>query len=926
MKTSKILSGRSILFLAFFIFSNAFTVSSQVINDWTTKGNGGGGALFSPSFSPHNPDEFYIACDMSELFRTTDLGVSWTEVDFKEMIGNNGAIVQFTNNPLINYCVNFEGDLRTPYKTTDGGATWSALASDPTFGEAYSLFCDPNNSNNILVSSYTNLYYSSNGGLSFTSKFSNATGCHIAGALFDGVNIYVGTNSGLLTSANSGLSFSLSAVGGIPATEAMVSFEGAKQSGIVKLFCVTLGSADVYPGVTGADFYGYKKIYSLDVGNPAWIAGTIGIAANTYPFFVSMARTNISVAYVAGGSDAGSPVVYKTTNGGLSWTSVLLTINNQNVFTGWAGHGGDRGWSYGEYALGFQCSPVDPNKIAITDLGFPHITTDGGITWKQAYVNPTDQNPMNASTPTGKYYRTTGLENTSCWWLTWSDANNIFGSYSDIKGTRSTDGGNYWSFNYTGHSNNTMYQSVKHPTNGNIYGATSTLHDMYQSTFLTDARINGGLGRILFSTNKGQAWQTLHDFAHSVIGLALDPNNTNRMYATVIHSTLGGIFVSSNIQNGGASTWIQLSNPPRTEGHPFNIRVLNDGTLLCSYSGRRNSTGAFTASSGIFISTNSGNSWIDRSHSGMFYWTKDVVVDPHDVNQNTWYGCVFSGWGGPPNGLGGLYKTTNRGINWTKINNLDRVGSCTISPVNPNEMYMSTEVNGLWYSNNINSPTPAFTQVVGYKFRQPERIFYNPHNTNEVWVTSFGNGIKVGHTIPSAISLNVTIGIEGLWNGLTQVQDTVKLFLRNNSSPFGAVDSSIVKLNSSGNAVANFSNAPDGNYYFQVKHRNALETWSFSAITFTAGQTTIYNFTTSQMQAFGNNLILKSGKWCIYSGDVNNNGSIDASDLALIDNDAANFITGYVQTDLSGDNFVDGTDFSIGDNNAFNFVSVAKPQ
>lgn len=924
MKTSQSFLVRSALILTLLFLSNLSSVSTQVINSWTSKGNGGGGALFSPSFSPHNPNELYIACDMSELFRTTDLGITWGEVDFKEMTGNNGATVQFTNTPLISYCVNFESDLRTPYKTTNGGTTWSPLVSDPTFGEAYSLFCDPTNSNNVLVSSYTNLYYSSNGGSSFTSKFSNGSGCYIAGAFFDGTNIYVGTNSGLLTSVNSGSTFSLSAVGGIPGTEAMVSFTGAKQSGVVRFFCVTLGSGDVYPGVTGADFYGYQKIYSIDVGNPNWIQRTTGIAASTYPFFVSSSLTNTSISYAAGGSDAGSPVVYKTTNGGVSWTGVLLTVNNQNVFTGWAGHGGDRGWSYGEYALGFQCSPADPNKVAITDLGFPHITTNGGLNWRQAYVNPSDQNPLNSSTPTGKNYRTTGLENTSCWWLTWSDANNIFGSYSDIKGTRSTDGGNYWSFNYTGHANNTMYQSVQHP-NGNVYGATSTLHDMYQSTYLQDSRINGGLGRVLFSTNKGQAWQTLHDFAHAVIGLSLDPNNTNRMYASVIHSTLGGIFVSSNIQNGSSSTWTQLSNPPRTEGHPFNIKVLNDGTLLCSYSGRRNPAGTFTASSGVFISTNSGASWIDRSNSGMLYWTKDVIVDPHDVNQNTWYGCVFSGWGGPPNGLGGLYKTINRGVNWTKINSLDRVGSCTISPVNSNELYLTTEVNGLWYSGNINSVTPSFTQVAGYKFRQPERVFYNPHNTNEVWVTSFGNGIKVGYTNPPAIVLNTTIGIEGFWNGSVQVQDTMRLYLRNSLAPYSVVDSSVVILNSSGSALANFVNAGNGNYFIQTKHRNALETWSLTSVSFTTGSTTIYDFTFAQAQAFGNNMIIKGGRWCFYSGDVNHDGTVDATDVSLVDNDASNFVIGYVQTDLNGDSFVDGSDFSLSDNNAANFVSVAKP-
>ena len=28
-------------------------------------------------------------------------------------------------------------------------------------------------------------------------------------------------------------------------------------------------------------------------------------------------------------------------------------------------------------------------------------------------------------------------------------------------------------------------------------------------------------------------------------------------------------------------------------------------------------------------------------------------------------------------------------------------------------------------------------------FRQPERVFFNPFNPNEVWVTSFGGGVMV---------------------------------------------------------------------------------------------------------------------------------------------------------------------------------------
>ena len=59
---------------------------------------------------------------------------------------------------------------------------------------------------------------------------------------------------------------------------------------------------------------------------------------------------------------------------------------------------------------------------------------------------------------------------------------------------------------------------------------------------------------------------------------------------------------------------------------------------------------------------------------------------------------------------------------------------------------MTTETQGLWYSNNIHAATPTFTQVAAYPFRQPERVFFNPFNPNEIWVTSFGNGLRVGVT------------------------------------------------------------------------------------------------------------------------------------------------------------------------------------
>jgi hypothetical protein len=59
-------------------------------------------------------------------------------------------------------------------------------------------------------------------------------------------------------------------------------------------------------------------------------------------------------------------------------------------------------------------------------------------------------------------------------------------------------------------------------------------------------------------------------------------------------------------------------------------------------------------------------------------------------------------------------------------------------------VYVTTETQGLWISNNINATTPSFSLVGSYPFRQPERVFFNPFNANEVWVSSFGNGMKMG--------------------------------------------------------------------------------------------------------------------------------------------------------------------------------------
>jgi len=739
-----------ILFFSFIII-HLFSQPSA----FNARGIGGGGALFSLSINPANNNEYYIACDMGELFHTTDYGLTYSQVHFQQVIGGHNSKVCYTATAGLLYTISYENNSVIPKKSTDNGVTWLALAGNPdNTEETFSIDVDYNNPNRVIISYYGNIYFSSNGGNSFTSIHTAATssGNVVAGVFFDGSSIYIGTNDGVLVSTNGGTSWSTAAIAGLPANERIWSFAGAKVGSTTRFFCITADVADIYVGVVGSDYYNFMKgVYAVDYGSGNWVPKMTGITSGTdFPMFVAMATNDINTVYLAGSNSSGFPNVLKTSNAGTSWNRVFNTTNNQNINTGWSGQGGDRGWGYGECAFGLAVAPNNANNVIFGDFGFVHKTSNGGNTWQQAYVNAADQHAVNTITPPNQNYHSIGIENTTCWQVHWADANNMWACFSDIRGIRSTDAGNAWSFNYTGNTANSTYRVVQHPTNGTLFAGTSNIHDIYQSTYLTDARLDAAdaNGKIIYSTNNGLTWQNLHVFNHPVFWITLDPNNPNRAYASVIHynggAGVGGIYMTNDLNNLAASTWTLLPNPPRTQKHPASIAVLNDGKMVCTYSGRR--TTVFTNSSGVFVYDPIGNSWTDVSDSGMYYWTKDIVVDPNDATQNTWYVCVFSGWGGAPNGLGGLYKTTNRGTSWTKLTGttLDRVTSCTFNPTNPNQIYLTTEGQGLWMSNNINAATPTFAMVTSYPFQQPERVFFNPYNTNEMWVTSFGNGMKMG--------------------------------------------------------------------------------------------------------------------------------------------------------------------------------------
>ena len=183
-------------------------------------------------------------------------------------------------------------------------------------------------------------------------------------------------------------------------------------------------------------------------------------------------------------------------------------------------------------------------------------------------------------------------------------------------------------------------------------------------------------------------------------------------------------------------------------------------------------------------------------------------------------------------------------------------------------------------------------------------------------------------------TFNITLAIEGFYNSVSNrlnARDTVTAYLREANSPYNIVDVSKTVVDSvtlTGNF--RFNAAPSGTYYIVLKHRNSLETWSrINGESYNPMKLGSYVFTDSDSKAYGNNMVQVDAvpiRFAVYSGDVNQDQTIDGSDMTRIDNDAFVFGSGYIVSDVNGDRIVDGSDLSIAENNAVNFVSISRPK
>jgi len=257
--------------------------------------------------------------------------------------------------------------------------------------------------------------------------------------------------------------------------------------------------------------------------------------------------------------------------------------------------------------------------------------------------------------------------------------------------------------------------------------------------------------------------------------------------------------------------------------------------------------------------------------------------------------------------------------------------SMTVSVKSKSSTVQNTTIypNALPYSWNGTSYTTGGTYVA--------------HFTNAVGCDS---SVALNLTINTNSTLNLKLYLEGFYSNGTMLANLYNLGRSTASNETDSITVNLWKTNNLNAASADFSKKAilltDGttslqfpftstfgnNYYISVKHRNSIETWSSQSILF--AETNSYDFTTAQTKAYSNNLnspmkSLGNGKYGLYSGDVNQDGTIDIYDLQKTENDYRSILYGYNASDCNGDGYSNATDILNIGNNTSGLIFYSRP-
>jgi PKD repeat protein len=490
------------------------------------------------------------------------------------------------------------------------------------------------------------------------------------------------------------------------------------------------------------DTYSIGVMKSTDGGvtwNATGLTWTVNQGRTISKLLINPTNTQILIAATSNG-------IYRTTNGGTSWTQVQGTYSFKDA----------------------EFKPADPNTVyAIGTRLFK--STDAGATW----TNITSGLPANTSV-SRMALAVTAANSAYVYVLASNTAYGFQGFY------RSTDSG-------------TTFTSMS--TTPNLMGWSSTGSDtggqgwydlaVAASPTNQDVVVVGGVN-IWRSTNGGASWAInghwtgtgapyVHADVHDLIFL---PGSGTTYYA----GCDGGIFRTTNsgggwtdisnnlciaqiyrigLSNSNASLWItghQDNGTNLRNGAAYSETMGGDG-MDCFIDRTNNNVMYGSQYSGsLNRSTNGGGSWsgINSGLSGTAPWVTSWYQDP--TTANTIY-C----------GRTNLFKSTNQGTSWTMLTALPTTPSGTIvdfkvAPSNNQTIYVARS-SGLFKTINGGTSWTTVTGTLPVASAAITRVDVKPNDPNTVYVTfsGYSSANKVFKTINGGTSwTNISTGLPNL--------------------------------------------------------------------------------------------------------------------------------------------------------------------
>ena len=268
---------------------------------WTSIGLVGK-TIWSLAIDPHSPTILYAGTWGEGVFRTTNSGISWSEINTGFGLINMAfyALTIDPRTPNTIYASTADGI----YKTVNRGDSWSKIF-DPT--TVTQLAIDPQNSNILYAGTLAEgVYKSINGGGNWTKISTGLSNLQISGLVIDSHTpntLYAGTHGGMYKSTNNGDQWT-------------AINTGLPEKRVSALVIDSQDPSILYVGA-GAEGYctdGY--VYTSTDGGENWNKVSTGLKGDLV-YTLALDPYTPSILYA--GTFSG---VYKSTNGGGSWNAM----------------------------------------------------------------------------------------------------------------------------------------------------------------------------------------------------------------------------------------------------------------------------------------------------------------------------------------------------------------------------------------------------------------------------------------------------------------------------------------------------------------------------------------------------------------------------------------------------------------------------